>query len=199
MKIQSLTLIGLAGLAVAACSSAAKPAPKMVEAKPVIVLEAPAPQPTPAEIEQIQVALHRVHFSLNSAKLLPTSQAALKEAAEKLKAFADLNITVSGHTDERGSSEYNQDLARRRAEAVVAELQKLGIAGSRLAVEAHGKDQPLVEGSTARAWASNRRVEFSFSAANAKLEVQEGTLVDDQGRPLSDAAKSAATVNKKPN
>ena len=122
----------------------------------------------------------------------------MKEAAEKLKSFADLNITVSGHTDERGSSEYNQDLARRRAEAVVAELQKLGIAGSRLAVEAHGKDQPLVEGSTARAWASDRRVDFSISAANAKLEVQEGTLVDDQGRPLSGAAKAAAPVNKKP-
>lgn len=190
------TLIGLAGILAAACSSPPKPAPKMAEAPPRIVLEEPKPQPTAAEIEQIQVALHRVHFSLNSAKLLPSSQAALEEAAEKCKAYSDLHITVAGHTDERGSTEHNQDLARRRAEAVVAELEKLGIEGKRLSVEAHGKDQPLVQGSSPRAWASNRRVEFSFSAANAHLEVQEGTLVDDQGRPL---ANNAAPVNKKPN
>ncbi|MDX2023349.1 MAG: OmpA family protein [Deltaproteobacteria bacterium] len=182
--MKTLTFVGIATFAAAACSSTPKPAPQTVAAAPVVVREAPKPQASAAEIAQIQVTLRRVHFALNSAKLLPSAQTALKEAAEKLKTYSDLNITVVGHTDERGSEEYNQDLARRRAEAVVAQLAALGIDSQRLQVESRGKGEPLQTGSSARVWAVNRRVEFRFASDKARLDVQDGVLVDDQGKPL---------------
>lgn len=185
MKVSAFALMSVFALAPVGCGSSQKPPAKSVaeappvEAKPVVK----APVPTAAEIAQIQLTLRRVHFALNSSKLLKPSQAALKEAAEKLSAYKDLQITVVGHADERGSDEYNEALALRRAEAVVSELAKLGIETDRLATDSRGKQQPLVSGSGARAWAANRRVEFRLGE-RAKLELQDGTLLDDQGRPL---------------
>ncbi len=106
----------------------------------------------------------RVEFAYDSAALTPQGQAQLAEVA---KAIADESVReyafqVSGHTDERGTDHYNQNLSERRAQAAVAELVRLqpGL-GSRLRPEGRGKKQPRIANAADEAQhAVNRRVEF---------------------------------------
>jgi peptidoglycan-associated lipoprotein len=69
-------------------------------------------------------------------------------------------IEVQGHSDERGSVEYNRDLSRRRARAVVAYLVAKGVDPSRLGSKGFGARRPVARGADESAWSQNRRVEF---------------------------------------
>ncbi len=70
-------------------------------------------------------------------------------------------MAVEGHTDERGSSEYNLALGQRRAEAVVKSLTLLGVQNAQLEPVSFGKERPAVQGSDESAWAKNRRAELA--------------------------------------
>jgi peptidoglycan-associated lipoprotein len=67
---------------------------------------------------------------------------------------------VEGHTDERGTTEYNLALGERRATAVKSYLTSLGIEAGRLVTISYGKERPADSGHSEAAWAMNRRVEF---------------------------------------
>jgi len=71
-----------------------------------------------------------------------------------------LKIEISGHTDNVGSSSYNQKLSRERAKAVVDYLLRQNIAANRLVFEGYGMDQPIADNSTAEGRQQNRRTEF---------------------------------------
>lgn len=102
-----------------------------------------------------------VHFAYDSSALDAEAQAVLKSKAEFMRTNSG-NVTIEGHCDERGTSEYNMALGERRAQSAKKFLTNLGIAGSRLNTVSYGKERPLVMGNDESAWAKNRRAHFEL-------------------------------------
>ena len=83
--------------------------------------------------------------------------------ADYLRNNAAAVVQIEGHTDERGSIEYNLALGQRRAQSVKNYLVELGIDPSRLPTMSYGEERPAMEGSDEAAWEKNRRAEFVLS------------------------------------
>jgi outer membrane protein OmpA-like peptidoglycan-associated protein len=100
-------------------------------------------------------------FDTGSDRLKPESAAVIKSIASGLQANAGLNLKIEGHTDSSGDAALNQDLSKRRAEAVkqvlVAQFQ---IDAARLTTDGLGATKPLASNDTPQGRAQNRRVEF---------------------------------------
>ncbi|MCB9734706.1 MAG: OmpA family protein [Deltaproteobacteria bacterium] len=142
------------------------------------------------EIRQALIHLQRVHFAYDSARLLPSGQQALVEAAERLAKYPAVAIHVEGHADHRGDAKYNLRLSELRAQAVMRFLVQHGISADRLAVESYGFSRPLEAGAAPQALAANRRADFRLMRGDVELVIDGGVLVDDKGRPM--AARTAA-------
>ena len=99
----------------------------------------------------------RVFFAYDSTDLAPEATDTLTRQVEWLNRYPNLQITVEGHSDERGTREYNIALGDRRANAVKNYLASMGVPASRLNTISYGKEQPAVVGSDASSWAQNRR------------------------------------------
>lgn len=99
----------------------------------------------------------RVFFAYDSYDLAPEARDTLNRQAEWLNRYPNVNITIEGHADERGTREYNLALGDRRANSVKNYLQSVGVSASRLNTISYGKEQPAVVGSDAASWAQNRR------------------------------------------
>lgn len=99
----------------------------------------------------------RVFFALDSATLDSQAQATLERQAAWLNQYPNVNVTVEGHCDERGTREYNIALGERRAAAAKKYLVGLGVASSRVSTISYGKERPAVIGSDESAWSQNRR------------------------------------------
>ena len=108
-----------------------------------------------------KAVLQQVYFESGKAVLKPESKPALEEAAKFLQEKPDLKIYVVGHTDSDGGFEFNQQLSRQRAQAVVDELvQKHGIAAGRLSAQGVSYLCPVADNGTDAGKAKNRRVEL---------------------------------------
>jgi outer membrane protein OmpA-like peptidoglycan-associated protein len=162
----------------------APPAPEPKAPPP----EAKAPDPEP---QKVLVALKRVHFALASSKLNAVSRAALDEAAATLKEHKDLELEIEGHADERGSEAFNQRLGEERAQAVQSYLAKAGVDRSRMSANSKGASSPLATGSGPSAWNENRRVEFRVARGNAEIDLKQGVVLDDHGRPVGGKLQKA--------
>jgi len=105
-----------------------------------------------------------VYFDFDSYEIRSDARPALRENADAISAGAGgaARITVEGHCDERGSTEYNLALGERRANAVKRYLVDLGVPSSRLRTVSFGEDRPAVQGHDESAWRYNRRSEFSL-------------------------------------
>jgi len=99
----------------------------------------------------------RVFFAFDRSDLTPEAQDTLDRQAAWLKRFANVNVIVEGHADERGTREYNLALGERRATAARNYLIAAGVAASRINTVSYGKERPAVAGSNEAAWAQNRR------------------------------------------
>jgi len=99
----------------------------------------------------------RVFFAYDSYDLAPEARDTLNRQAEWLNRYPNLAITIEGHSDERGTREYNIALGDRRATSVKNYLVSMGVAANRLNTISYGKEQPAVVGSDAASWAQNRR------------------------------------------
>ncbi|WP_209834952.1 OmpA family protein [Ruegeria sp. HKCCE3926] len=87
----------------------------------------------------------QVNFAFNSSQLDASAQSILLQQADWIKQFPEARFRVYGHTDAVGSTSYNKSLGLRRAQAVVAFLERQGISRSRLeAVVSFGKTKPLI-------------------------------------------------------
>ncbi|MDO3378183.1 peptidoglycan-associated lipoprotein Pal [Geoalkalibacter halelectricus] len=109
---------------------------------------------------EIAAALERVHFEFDAYTLSSRAQEILTRNAAYLRANPEVKVLIEGHTDERGSDEYNLALGERRAQAVRNFLISLGIAPERLSVISYGEELPMDPASNEEAWAKNRRAEF---------------------------------------
>ena len=104
--------------------------------------------------------LNTVYFDYDKSTLSSSSRDALKGNADWMKSNSKVSVQIEGHTDSRGSIEYNLALGERRANSVKAYLQSLGISASRLKTISYGKERPLMSGESEDAWAKNRRANF---------------------------------------
>ena len=100
----------------------------------------------------------RLTFETGSATLKPESQEQLKNIAEILKAYPNVNVKLGGYTDNTGSADGNLKLSGDRAASVKGELTKLGIADSRLESEGYGQEHPVASNETEEGRAQNRRI-----------------------------------------
>ena len=105
-----------------------------------------------------------VYFDLDQDALKPEFQAIMGCHAKYLRDRPSSRQTLEGHTDERGSREYNMGLGERRGNAVNSALQAAGASASQLTVVSYGEERPLCTESTEACWAQNRRVEIVYSA-----------------------------------
>ncbi len=137
-----------------------------------------ARQLTPAEREEARRAeldlqsvmdlvakreLPPVEFELGSARLLKSSGPLLDKVAEVLLNRNRLKLIVSGHTDDTGSAEFNEELSVKRAGAVKQYLCVKGVHPDSIKVYGYGERIPVVKGGSDEARALNRRVEFRIT------------------------------------
>jgi peptidoglycan-associated lipoprotein len=163
-----LTLIAVP-LFAASCAKKATQAPPTQTTEPTPVPQttpppAPAPAPTsetPAPAPFTVQDLRPVFFELDSYALNDAARAALDADAKMLRDNGSTKVVIEGHCDERGTSEYNQALGEKRAQAARDYLTAAGIDASRLSIVSYGKERPFDPGHDESAWAKNRRAHFS--------------------------------------
>jgi len=103
-----------------------------------------------------------VYFDFDKSFIVPKFDDVINAHAEYLKANPDLNVEIQGNCDERGSREYNIGLGNRRALAVKAGLEILGIQGSRISITSFGSEKPIALGHDESSWQQNRRADFVY-------------------------------------
>lgn len=99
-------------------------------------------------------------FDFNKADIRSDAREALAKTGEFLRQYAQLKVTIEGHCDERGSTEYNLALGDRRASAVKQYLISLGISADRLTTVSFGKEKPFCMQTTEDCYQQNRRGHF---------------------------------------
>lgn len=104
-----------------------------------------------------------IYFDFDSAVLKPEARKVLLRKAELMKTYPQMKLAIEGHSDERGTAEYNHGLGERRARAAADFLVKQGVAPARLTAVSFGKDRPQDPGHNTSAWAKNRFDEFKAS------------------------------------
>jgi peptidoglycan-associated lipoprotein len=108
----------------------------------------------------------RVLFGFDSVALDEEARSILQRQAAWFQQFGSVSATIEGHTDERGTREYNLALGERRANAAARYLESLGVSSGRLTTISYGKDRPADPGSDETAWAQNRRAVTVVNATN---------------------------------
>jgi peptidoglycan-associated lipoprotein len=103
-------------------------------------------------------------FALDSAELDDQGRDVVTANAALLEQYPTWVVTIEGHCDERGTSEYNLALGERRAVAVKTYLASLGISPDRVRTVSYGKEFPFDPGHNEEAWASNRRAHFVITS-----------------------------------
>ena len=103
-----------------------------------------------------------IYFDYDDFKIKPKYQELIKVTYELMKLNQQYQLVVEGHSDERGTTEYNLALGQKRAEAVVRAMEQLGISRLRINPISFGEERPVAIGSTMKAWEKNRRVDLTL-------------------------------------
>ena len=150
------------GLLIASCSSVQVTEEAVYEdsIQSIEVSSNRAESSTPTESKAV-LANATVYFEFDSFNLSTRSIQALKSITALMQDNPEIEITIAGHADERGTREYNLALGQRRAESVADYLKLKGISRSRLTIKSYGEEMPMVAGSNERSWARNRRAEIN--------------------------------------
>lgn len=142
-----------AALSAVACTSTK-------EAEPAAAAQEAAKTPDQQLDEAIKLALDTVYFEFDSAALTPQATENLKAMAAAMKKIGTAKIMIEGHTDERGSNEYNLTLAQKRADSIKSFLLSEGVAAESIETASFGEERPVQDGHDETAFAKNRRGEF---------------------------------------
>lgn len=123
----------------------------------------PPPPPPPPAPDMDKLFLEEVkdaYFDYDKADIRADARTALGQTAEFLRKYPGIKVTIEGHCDERGSTEYNLALGDRRATAVKQYLVSMGIAPDRMSTISYGKEKPSCTESNETCWQQNRRGHF---------------------------------------
>jgi peptidoglycan-associated lipoprotein len=140
----------------AAAKQAAAEAAAKQAAADMAAAEAAAKAEAAANLETVFL------FGFDTSTLSEKVRADLDAQAEFLKAHSDV-VRVEGHTDERGTPEYNLALGERRAQAVANYLAIKGVPRNQMQIVSYGEEKPAVQGYGESVWSQNRRVELKFA------------------------------------
>jgi peptidoglycan-associated lipoprotein len=121
---------------------------------------APPPAAQPGMEELFAQNVKDAYFDFNKSDIRGDARDALTKDAEFLRSYPQLRVTIEGHCDERGSTEYNLGLGERRAQAAKNYLVSLGIQADRLDTVSWGKERPFCTEHNERCWQQNRRAHF---------------------------------------
>jgi len=136
----------------------------------------PPPGPAPAGAEGGDVMseeinemnrkgyLQDAYFDYDASDLRDDARSALSANAEWLKRYPSIQVLISGHCDERGTSAYNLALGDRRANAARDYLESLGVSGGRVRTVSYGKERPFCTESSEDCWQQNRRSHFVITS-----------------------------------
>jgi peptidoglycan-associated lipoprotein len=104
-----------------------------------------------------------IHFELDRATLSEEARATIERHALWLQSHREAKVTIEGHCDERGTTDYNLALGEQRARAAMEYLTSLGVTAERVRTVSYGKERPLDRSGTEAAHAQNRRAHFGVS------------------------------------
>jgi peptidoglycan-associated lipoprotein len=122
------------------------------------------PEPTTTPTDQVHDAsINDVFFAYDDHSLSAEARSTLSGNASYLKEMSAVRVTIEGHCDERGTTEYNLALGQRRADAARNYLVDLGIDGSRMSTISYGEERPFEPGHDETAYAQNRRAHFKVN------------------------------------
>jgi peptidoglycan-associated lipoprotein len=128
-----------------------------------VTVNAPPPpvvEKGPTDDELFLKEVRDAYFDYDKADIRPDAREALSKTADFLKAHPQFKVTIEGHCDERGSTEYNLGLGDRRASAVKQYLVSLGVSAGSLSTVSFGKEKPFCRESNEACWQQNRRGHF---------------------------------------
>jgi peptidoglycan-associated lipoprotein len=139
--------------------------------------QAPSPASVPSQLSEddlfarksvdglnAEQPLGDAFFDLDKSEIRSDGRAPLQKDSDWLKRWTSTRVTVEGHCDSRGSSEYNLALGSRRGDAVKSYLVSLGVAEDRITVVSKGKEQPFCSDEDESCWQQNRRGHFLITA-----------------------------------
>ncbi len=113
---------------------------------------------TPGTVRDFSVNVgDKVYFKTDSARLTPDAIETLTQQARWLNQYPNHTITIEGHSDERGTREYNLGLAAKRAQAIKQFLARQGVNAARLRTLSYGKERPVATCNDISCWSQNRR------------------------------------------
>jgi outer membrane protein OmpA-like peptidoglycan-associated protein len=120
----------------------------------------------------------KVLFGFDRSDLNTSAETNLNKLVNVLQKYPDTSIEIIGHTDSKGTDDYNQGLSQRRAISVASYLRGQGVSSSRLTTKGMGESDPIATNDTEEGRSQNRRVEFVITAnekmkADAKKEAGE--------------------------
>lgn len=163
-KVLKGLLIAVPVLTLAACSSKSSTGAGDADTSATtqtVQVERVDPNASAAEQMRLKMeALRRentVYFDFDKSTIRPEFAEVLQAHGEFLRANPSVRVTIEGHTDERGTPEYNIALGERRALSVVQYLQNLGVSAGQLSTVSYGEEKPAVRGTNEAAYAQNRR------------------------------------------
>lgn len=175
-----LEVTGIVAICAVGCAKKVPPAavqspapPAAVRAEPSPPAPPPPPAPTPAPLTEDEIFARKsidqinaekplvdVYFDFDSSEIGENGRRILQKNADWLKRLGTARISIMGHCDSRGSSEYNLALGDRRASVAKDYLIDLGIAGDRILTISKGEEEPVCTNQNESCWQMNRRDGF---------------------------------------
>jgi peptidoglycan-associated lipoprotein len=172
MRVAQLMLIVMSGLALASCKSKPQTLPDASNqtdtssAQTGQTTDSSVGQGTADPNQQLLATAKQtgtiIYFEYDRAEIKPEFVAIVTAHAKYLNANAANKVRLEGHSDERGSREYNIGLGERRAQAVRRALMLQGVTEAQITTVSYGEERPAVQGSDEAAYAKNRRVELVY-------------------------------------
>jgi len=101
-----------------------------------------------------------IYFDYDAYTLSEPAKKVVDEKISFLKRYSKVRVTVEGHCDERGTTEYNLALGERRANTCIQYIRNSGLQAQQLTSISYGKERPIASGHDEASWAKNRRAHF---------------------------------------